>query len=138
MQAIAALGLTDRTGKSPVPETARKTWLQVRMDVAKGKADDTKRTPSLALDEIAPGVRAVEMPATLDHTEQPPIQLDVRPARPLLMTVAAPPQPAEAPLSNSAPPRLAEGGDDAEAQIRSLLEDAAAGKVPAPRPIADR
>ena len=37
VQAFAALGLTDRTGKPPVPETARKTWLQVRKDVAKAR-----------------------------------------------------------------------------------------------------
>jgi hypothetical protein len=67
VQAFTALGLTDRTGKPPVPETARKTWLQVRKDVAKVKTKQAERAPILAPGEIAPGVRAHPPVAGADY-----------------------------------------------------------------------
>jgi len=136
VQAFAALGLTDRTGKPPVPETARKTWLQVRKDIAKVKADDTKRAPSLAPDEIAPGVRAAPVRRT-DDAPRPRITLDARPATPRLntatarsasrSTTAAPPSPR--------PTKPAGGIDDADAQIRRVLDEIDGGKVPIPKKV---
>jgi hypothetical protein len=141
VQAFAALGLTDRTGKPPIPGTARKTWLQVRKDVAKVKTKQAKRTPILGTGEIAPGVRAAVQPPAqiMDDALRPPIQLDdIRPARPHLGTPAASPlrsqSAAASPLS---PPstRSATGADDADAQIRRVLAEFDAGKVPIPKTI---
>lgn len=57
-EGFAKFGLTDRTGKPPAPETARKTWLQVRRDVAKARA--RRDAPgAVAPGEIAPGVPLV-------------------------------------------------------------------------------
>lgn len=137
VQAFAALGLTDRTGKPPVPETARKTWLQVRKDIAKTKADEqAKRAPSLAPDEIAPGVRAVpDRPA--DNAKRPRTTIDIRPATPRSDTVAArSPSQSTTPVPPSPPPTKPAGDvDDAEAQIRRVLDEIDAGKVPIPRKV---
>lgn len=128
VQAFAALGLTDRTGKAPAPETARKTWLQVRKDVARARAKQPSgRAPALAPGEIAPGVRAA--PSAQAGLDGGPafLELDIRPARP-----AAVFQIAEAPASGPAPIQT---NEDADAQIRRVLAAAAANKVPTPKPI---
>ena len=137
-EAFARLGLTDRTGKPPLPDTARKTWLQVRKDVAKAKTRQmSKRGHSLAPDEIAPGVRAVETPARkVDDAPRPRMTLDIRPARPRLdmaaerspsqLSTAAPPSP---------PPRPVVGDEDADAQIRRVLDEIDGAKVPIPKKI---
>jgi len=137
VQAFATLGLTDRTGKPPVPETARKTWLQVRKDIAKGKAhENAKRAPSLAPDEIAQGVRAA--PDRLnDDAPRPRITLDTRPATPRLDTAAArsPFQSTTAAPLSPPPTKPAGGVDDADAQIRRVLDEIDGGKVPIPRKV---
>ena len=148
-EAFARLGLTDRTGKPPLPDTARKTWLQVRKDVAKARArDPAKRAPSLAPDEIAPGVRAVETPArNVDDAPRPRMTLDIRPARPLVETsapetTAAPSQPlASAPETRpdqiSSP--VAKGRSLTDEQVaedlRLMRERLNARTVPIPKPI---
>jgi len=137
-EAFARLGLTDRTGKPPLPDTARKTWLQVRKDVAKAKTRQmSKRGHSLAPDEIAPGVRAVETPArNVDDAPRPRMTLDIRPARPRL-DMAAERSPSQlstaAPLSP--PPRPVVGDEDADAQIRRVLDEIDGAKVPIPKKI---
>ncbi len=138
-EAFARLGLTDRTGKPPVPETARKTWLQVRKDAAKAKArDPAKRAPSLAPDEIAPGVRAVETPArNVDDAPRPRMTLDIRPARPRLNTAAerSPSQLSTAASPSPPPTKPGGGDDDADAQIRRVLDEIDGAKVPIPRKV---
>ena len=139
VQAFAALGLTDRTGKPPVPETARKTWLQVRKDIAKVKVHEhARRAQSLAPDEIAPGVRAVEMLArNVDDAPRPRITLDARPATPRLDTAAArsPSQSIMAAPPSPPPAKPAGAADDADAQIRRVLDEIDGGKVPIPRKV---
>ncbi len=149
VQAFAALGLTDRTGKPPVPETARKTWLQVRKDVAKAKTRQMgKSAQSLALDEIAPGVRAVEMPArNVDDAPRPRMTLDIRPARPHVETsapetAAAPSQPL-APDPETPPDQISGAvskgrsltDEEVAANLRLLTDRLNARKVPIPKPI---
>jgi hypothetical protein len=58
-RSFSALGLTDRNGNAPAPKTARRTWLRVRLDVARSKEKKSKAALILAPGEIAPGVRAV-------------------------------------------------------------------------------
>lgn len=48
--------LTDRTGKPPSPETARKAWLRTRQAVALA----TAKRRNMAAREIAPGVQTVQ------------------------------------------------------------------------------
>jgi len=138
VQAFAALGLTDRTGKPPVPETARKTWLQVRKDVAKARTRQMgKSAQSLAPDEIAPGVRAVETPArNVDDAPRPRMTLDIRPARPRLdMTAERSPSQLSTAAPPSPPPRPVVGEEDADAQIRRVLDEIDGAKVPIPKKI---
>ena len=141
VQAFTALGLMDRTGKPPVPETARKTWLQVRKDVAKVKTKQAERAPILASGEIAPGVRAAVQSSAqiMDDALRPPIQFDnIQPARPRLGASAATPLPSQSTgASPLAPPSIksATGADDADAQIRRVLAEIDAGKVPIPKTI---
>ncbi len=148
-EAFARLGLTDRTGKPPLPDTARKTWLQVRKDVAKAKTRQmSKREHSLAPDEIAPGVRAVETPArNADDAPRPRMTLDIRPARPHVETsapetTAAPSQPlAKDPETRpdqiSSP--IAKGRSLTDEQVaedlRLMRERLNARTVPVPKPI---
>jgi hypothetical protein len=144
VQAFAALGLTDRTGKPPAVETARKTWLQVRKDVAKAEArQQAKRAPPLAPGEIAPGVRAVPPPSAGET--RPQIKLEIRPAKPRLETPAAEPTPPssqprasarEAPPAQIASPS-SEGATDeeVEASLRRMREQMTAKKVPIPKSI---
>jgi hypothetical protein len=132
-EAFAQLGLTDRTGKPPAPETARKTWLTVRRDVAADRAKRAQKPPPpapLEPDEIAPGVRAV-FPAAPDA---PRPKLDIRPARPIADLPPAPPSPKGAPFAEpSSMPAAA--SPDAGDQLRRLREAMAARVTPAPKPV---
>jgi hypothetical protein len=148
-EAFARLGLTDRTGKSPIPETARKTWLQVRKDVAKAKTRQmAKRAPALAPGEIAPGVRAVETPARImDDAPRPRMTLDIRPSRPHVETsapeiTAAPSQPL-APDPETPPDQISSAvskgrsltDEEVAANLRLLTDRLNSRKVPIPKPI---
>jgi hypothetical protein len=150
VQGFTALGLTDRTGKAPVPETARKTWLQVRRDVAKAKAKAGKQAkgmPVLASNEIAPGVRAVQPLTDFSKgASRTPITLDIRPARPRLGAPPAEPAPSssqplplmpETQSHQSANPSssglLTEA--ELEADLRRLREQMNARTVPIPKPV---
>jgi len=68
VQAFTALGLTDRTGKPPVPETVRKTWLQVRKDIAKAK----ERRPGGASPRRIPSLAAPRRAIPAISTSRPP------------------------------------------------------------------
>jgi len=140
-QGFVTLGLTDRTGKAASPETARKTWLTVRKDIIKAKAKQAKAAPALAPGEIAPGVRAaVQPPAQIvDDALRPPIKIDnIRPVQPRIGTPAATPLPSQSAGASPLPPppvKSASGADDAEAQIRRVLDEFDAGKVPIPKTV---
>jgi hypothetical protein len=148
VQAFAELGLTDRKGNPPALATARKTWWQVRQDVAKGKARKKgKAAPVLAAGEIAPGVRAVQ-PLAESGGEKPkaPMQLDLRPSRPRMEAPATGPLPSPQTLASAqaAPPSQIAGqisspvtvsNEELEADTRRLLAQMNAGKVPMPRPV---
>ncbi|HXW71154.1 MAG TPA: hypothetical protein VEK34_06935 [Methylocella sp.] len=137
VQAFTALGLTDRTGKPPIPETARKIWLQVRKDIAKDKArEQAKRAPSLMQDEIAPGVRAAPDRET-DNAPRPRMTIEIRPATPRLdaAVTRSLSQSTTAARPSLPPTKPAETGDDANAQIRRVLDEIDATKVPIPRKV---
>jgi len=148
VQAFAGLGLTDRKGNPPALATARKTWWQVRQDVAKGKARKKgKAAPVLAAGEIAPGVRAVQ-PLAESGGEKPkaPMQLDLRPSRPRMETPATGslPSPQTLASAQAAPPSQIAGqvsspvtvsAEDLETGTRRLLAQMNAQKVPMPKPV---
>lgn len=54
--------LTDRSGRTPKPETARKTWQRVRQRVAEMRAEEALRPPAqrAAPVESTPSVRHIE------------------------------------------------------------------------------
>jgi hypothetical protein len=144
VQAFVAVGLADRTGKPPAVETARKTWLQVRKDVAKAKArQQAERPPPLAPGEIAPGVRLARLPSSVEAPAH--IELEIRPAKPRLAPLAAEPTPpssqpgASASETHSAQmssPLPEEATDEeVEARLRTLRGHMTANKVPIPTPL---
>jgi hypothetical protein len=58
-EVLDAIGLKIARGKQPSATTARQTWCRVRNDVARARQLEQATTPTLAPDEIAPGVHLV-------------------------------------------------------------------------------
>lgn len=143
VEGFAALGLTDRTGKPPTRETARKTWMRVRADAAKAKARKAAGHKSLEREEIAPGVCAVaaDPPAACVQPHDGPLTL--RPARPgmgfppfLSATV-----PTASALTNPEPVIDGDSSDGQgmatpfEVERRRLQAQMDGGKVPISKPV---
>jgi hypothetical protein len=55
VETFGGMGLTDRAGKNPTPETARKTWYRVRRNIAAARARRTKPPHAASV----PGVTSI-------------------------------------------------------------------------------
>ena len=133
--AVAALGITDAEGKPPTAESARQTWYRVRRDVAAARARRRARAaPSLAPDEIAPGVHLVP-PEPGSDPPRPRAKLDLRPARPLAEQPAPDtlaPIPA---VPGAADADTGAAGTDAAEQLRRVFAAMEAATTPMPKPV---
>jgi len=133
--ALATLGLRDGDGKPPTGERARKAWWAVRRAKATTRAspDSPATPPPLPRDEIAPAAQAIPAPGAA-AAARPRMRLDLRPATPLTGEPAAQTLPAArsaVPDSAVAGPAQPDGG--AAEQIRRLIEQMNASKVPLPK-----
>jgi hypothetical protein len=145
VQAFVDLGLTDRKGKPPALATARKTWLQVRQDVAKRKTRKKgKFVPVPAPGEIAVGVRAVQdLPEPAGIRPRVPMKLEIRPSRPRVEAPETGPAlpSSQALASASAAPAnqistpVTVSTEDLDADTRRLYAQMNAKKVPMPKPV---
>ena len=142
MQVIAELGLVDEHGKEPTRDTAFRTWLRVRRDVAASRARKQGRPAFLASGEIAPGVRA--LPGQDDQaagTGVPPMvgqrrmQLDIRPARALGDMPGAAIETPDVPAIAAVPTAVIVAApiEDADAQIRRVFDAIGAARTPMPK-----
>ena len=132
LAAFAKRGLKDADGNAPSKATASKTWHRVRATVAAERARKqahSPATPVLAPGEIAAGVHSLEPAQTTTAPDRPRIQLDIRPARPLVQPSDSPPPPTPTQTQSG----MAANRDDAEAQIRRALDALEAGRTPMPR-----
>jgi hypothetical protein len=53
VETFGGMGLTDRAGKNPTAETARKTWYRVRRNVAAARARRAKPAPGASVPTVA-------------------------------------------------------------------------------------
>lgn len=125
LQVIADLKLVDDRGNPPTRDTIIRTWKRVRDDVAATRArqEAARSGQALAPGEVAPGVRAVALPAPLPQAPTPTR---------LLAETGASPTPANAlPREGGQPAALS---DD---ELRRVLDDLAqkqgGPKLPLPR-----
>lgn len=135
LAAFAKRGLKDADGNTPTRSTASKTWHRVRATITADRARKQARSvmPALAPGEIAAGVRSVvpyaaTLTASLPDMPRPRMQLDIRPARPLVPT-----PPTVASIPDPSQPDTAASQADAETQIRRALGVLDASRTPMPR-----
>jgi hypothetical protein len=142
MRVIAELGLVDEHGKEPTRDTAFRTWLRVRRDVAASRARKQGRPAFLASGEIAPGVRALSDPhdltsgtGMLPMARQQRVRLDIRPARALGDVPGAAIEIPDVPAITADPTAVTVAApiEDADAQIRRVFDAISAARTPMPK-----
>ena len=144
MRVIAELGLVDEHGKEPTRDTAFRTWLRVRRDVAGSRARKQGRPAFLASGEIAPGVRTLpdqhdltSGTGMLPMARQRRMQLDIRPARALGDVPGAAIETPDVPAITASPAAVTVKApvEDAAAQIRRVFAAIGAARTPMPKVI---
>lgn len=135
-QIVDALGLTDEHGQTPSADTLTRTWRRVRRQVAVKSEPTRAGSAPLKPDEIAPGVRRATAAETTQALRASAPHIDVRPARPRQEDALAGQNPSQAPPSTDAATMAGRDADDAEDQIRAVLAQMGAARVPMPRAVA--